>query len=289
MSVLANVELVMWSPQEKTDPPLIRAVRQALRDGEFPEQRAGDIPVSTAFRRAVKALETKETKVTVWHNGMLHAQLDQLVPEGERIHREFVTRISLDEKSGAITGHLPDLPAFQERYTWADVSMVVQAVLKEDGLGAYTPRRAGGVYFVPVTSRDLLDRLESVCRWIGLNLLRYQVPDTSAQRSEIADAVAASLVTEADLHNQALAAYSEETRAGVVNNRREAIAATVALVNRLLPHLVNRAQPLLDFLAQLDQQAVNLIARIEAYRPAARGRRIVTDPFPQGDSVHVAQ
>src|SRR5262249_44684520 len=124
MSVLPDVELVMWSPQEKVDPPLIESVRQALRDGEFPEQRAGHIPASTAFRRAVKALETKETKVTVWHNGMLHAQLDQLVPEGDRIHREFVTRFSLDEKSGTVTGHLPQLPAFQERYTWADVSMV---------------------------------------------------------------------------------------------------------------------------------------------------------------------
>ena len=277
MSVLSNVELVMWSPVQGAEPPLVAVVRDSLIDGGFNADRAGDVADTTAFRRAVKELEThKHLRTTVWSNGTLHAQLDRLVESDGRIRREYVTGWTMNA-SGNVDGTEPlNLLPHKVRYTWADVSGVIQAILMKDGLGAYTPRRAGGIYFVPVVSRDMLDRLEAALRAVNLNLLRYQVPDTTAQREEVRDAITGSLANDVTEHGQAIAGYSiESTRAGVVANRREAIAASRALVMRLAVHLGEQGATLIRRLLGLDAQCAQLIERIEAFRPVTTSRRIV--------------
>jgi hypothetical protein len=97
-------------------------------------------------------------------------------------------------------------------YTWADVSKVIQAILTKDGLGAYSPRKAGGVYFAPVNpaATDLLDRIERFATALGVRFLRYQVPDTDAQRAEIADAISAGVMVEINAHADAIGGYSEK-------------------------------------------------------------------------------
>jgi hypothetical protein len=276
MSLLNNVELVMYTPMQDATPPTVAHMRDALAHHGFKRERADDVPDSTAFRRAVKNKEDKEHKATVWQNGKLRGQLDRLEPQDDgTIRRVWIGKWSMDE-NGFVDGGLEVAP-FRERYVWADISGIIQEILKRDGLGAYTPRRAGGIYFVPVSNADLLDRLEQCCSSIGLSLLRYQVPDTSAQRSEVADAIATSLLADCDAHAEAIAGYSPETtKGGIVANRLEAVSQTGALANRLTPHLGDRAAPIFERIVALVAQANAVAAAIQAYRPVSGGRRIVT-------------
>jgi len=277
VSVIRNVELVMWST--RGEPPLIVEVREALASHGFLPERAEDLPASTVFRRAVKLKEVaKQSRVTVWDDGLTHAQLDNLVLSGDRIRREFVESWRLNE-DGSVQGSSLDMHHCRTHYLWSDVTVTLKRILDKDSLGAYTPRKAGGVYFVPVRSADFLDRLESVCRSIGLLFLRYQIPDTGAQRDEVADAVFLNLSSDIDGHAAALAAYTvERTPAGIVRNRDDSVVATVALIGRLSEHLGGRAGTLTDRCAELRRQCEELIGKIEAYRPQPAGRRIVTTP-----------
>jgi hypothetical protein len=282
MSVLSNVELVMWSPAQDAEPPLVAQMRDQLQDHGFRRDRADEVPNSTAFRRAVKAKEDKGYKATIWQNGKLRAQLERLEPDANsnRLNRVWIGAWAMDDQ-GQVEGNGLDLPAHKQRYVWADVSGIIQAILKHDGLGAYTPRRAGGVYFVPVSNADLLDRLEACCRSIGLNLLRYQVPDTSAQRGEIAEAIAASLSADCDEHAESLASYSaESTKPGIVANRLQAIQRTKTLTERLGSHLGQRGIVILERIDQLTQQCRDFLTAAESYRPMTAGRRILTAALP---------
>ena len=277
MSVIRNVELVMWST--RGEPPTVADVRAALQQYGFSAERAEDIPETTAFRRAVKAKEVKqESRVTVWDNGRIHAQLDRLIQDGDRIRREFVESWKMAE-DGTVIGSPLDVAERRLNYIWSDVGSVIRQVLDKDSLGAYTPRKAGGVYFVPVRSKDFLDRLENVCRSIGLLFLRYQIPDTEEQRSEVADAVFQNLTLEIDAHEVAVKSYAHDrTPAGFVRNRDDSIAATVSLIGRLAEHLGGRATALTERCAALRKQCEEMVAAIESYRPVSSGRRIVTTP-----------
>lgn len=280
MSVLSNVELVMWSPVPATDPPLVGAVRHGLACHGFQEARADAVPFTTAFRRVVKGKEDKETKATVWQNGKLRGQIDRLEPDGSRIKRVFVAGWAADPETESVDPDdiADEVRASTVQYTWADVSQVIQRVLKEDGLGAYSPKKTGGVYFVPTTSRTLLDSLQAACAAFGLNLLRYQIPDTDAQRGEIAAAIADAITAELDTHDEAIQGYSPDTtKPGVVVNRQDALIATDRVIQSLAHHLAGRAQPLRDRLNILTEQAAMLLGACQDYRAPAQSRRIVTN------------
>jgi len=273
MAVLSNVELVMWSPARGEEPPTVEMTRSALEARAFDRGHARDIPLSTAFRRAVKAQESETHKATIWGKETLRAQLDALIPEGERMRRETAKRWAVT--NDVITGDALDVSGTSTTYTWADVSNVVQAILKTDGLGAYSPRRAGGIYFVPlVGGKDLLDRLERCTSAVGLNLLRYQIPDTDAQRSEVSDALADGLLSELREHEDAIALYGETTRGGIVENRREALSATLRLIHSLELFLAGRSAELRERVSALDTRCEEVLLAIRAYTPPARGRRI---------------
>ena len=281
MSVLTNVELVMWSPVPNTAPPTRRQAQQALMTESFDPARAFEIAGTTAFRRAVKCKESKTLKATVWGKSpTVHAQLDRLVedPSSERIRREFVANWNYaEERTPPIEGtqSLEEFELCRIQYTWGDLTQVVQTILTQDGLGAYTPRRAGGVYFVPVRSLELLDRLERACRVMGLNLLRYQVPDTEAQRAEVSDAIVAGLSAEIDAHQEAIEGYNvDSTPAGFVERRREAITQTAGLVTRVGGFLNGHAVELQDRLTALDLRCAELITSINQSRPTGGGRHV---------------
>jgi hypothetical protein len=293
MSVLANVELCFWN-LDAGDPPRVSVVRERLADHDLNPERAPDVAPATAFRRAVEAARSKEVLARVYTrqtDSLLCAQLDLERQEGHGLQRRRLAIYQLEEGvvrlvEGAEQDGLHDnYAAARATYTWADVSKVIQAILLKDGLGAYSPRKSGGVYFVPVKpeAADLLARIERFAGSLGVRFLRYQVPDTEAQRHEIADAIAHSFEDELAAHEAAIAGYTPETRPGVVQNRRLAVAQTAALMERLQPLLVpggihGRVAQLLVKVHQLGVQLDAVEAAIAAYAPAPRGRRIVTTP-----------
>ena len=287
MSAISGVELVMWSPARSQDPPRVTEVVDALTAQGFPADRAQAVPEETAFRRAVGTHERgadpkkgeNPLKATFWTNGTLHGQIDELLKEPEHIRRKTIATWRLTDNGAclATSGDLHvQIGPFKEVYTWSDVSKVIQAVLQKDGLGAYTPKKSGGVYFVPVASVDLLDKLENAAGAIGLNFLRFQIPDTAAGRAEVADAIYSNLQSTIDEHAAAIAEYKTDvTRAGVVRNRIDAMAETKKLIKRVASHLQGKGDELTARVDALTEACTKQAEMIDQYRPTQGKRQVL--------------
>ena len=280
---LPNVSLVFWNLDVK-DQPHVNTVREQLRANNLPEERAADIPPSTAFRRAADSLRSKTLEAkcfTSKESNRPRAQFDDLTEEDGKLRRKFLAQFELDEDE--TPRHLSGTPldfdaafdAASTTYTGADISKVIQAILTNDGLGAYSPRKNGGVYFVPVAphASDLLQRIERFAASLSVRFLIYSIPDTDAQRAEIADAVCSAFGEEIDAHASASAEYTTETRPGVISNRREAIQSTYAAMQRLR-HLMNgRYSMLQDRMRDTLNRLRDLETAIEAQNTANAARQ----------------
>src|SRR5262245_54036803 len=139
---LSNVYLAFWNLACK-EPFLVSAVRERLQVQNLKPERAQDLPASTAFRRAVEAVRSKEVEAKTWtckQNGRVRAQFDSIAEDEGRLRRTFVGQYELEEEKPVhIAGQeLPEfIPAFEQasiHYTGADISRVIQAILEKDGL-----------------------------------------------------------------------------------------------------------------------------------------------------------
>lgn len=297
-SVISNVELCMWNLPDAGNHPNIGRVRAALVAQNLDERRAADIPASTAFRRAADDLRDKSTLVRPFER--------KLTPSDERktlcvqVDREETTDKGLDRHRVGVyhlveTDDAPphvsmtpgaDLDTYsnlrekfyvaQDTYTWSDLSKVLQTIMMKDGLGAYSPRKSGGVYFVPVpeTHRDLLTRIERFAEGFGVRFLRYTVPDTQAQRAEVADALAIGVSADLDEHTAAVASYTETTKPGIITNRLEALDGTAKLIERLGALLGSRAIDLAQRINTIKTAAEAALTVANNSRPVA-SRRVV--------------
>lgn len=270
-SVLSGVRLVMFRAPDDWQSPTISELRAALESQGFSADRAKDIPIKAAFGRAVKSLATDGLKSSVGGKTKLIGQLDRVDEEGERLRREFVTAWVCDPETGAVQGGNQELPMAEclQRAEKTDCTNTFRVVLKKDGAGSYslTP----GVYVVPSGADDFLVRLQRVVESVRLRCLIYPIPDTADQRAEISAAVYQDLSHECEQHSEAIASYSEDTRAGTVSNRQEAIRATRSLVGRLQPYLTSSHRGLLAIqLDNLDTNAALAAQRVQEHRTFAR-------------------
>jgi len=291
---LSNVYLAFWNLACK-EPVSVATVRQRLVENRLNAERASDVPASTAFRRAADSLRSKETEAKTYTSlttNRLRAQVDALTEEEGRLRRSFVGQYELSEDD--IPVHVAGrelsefVPAFEQastHYTGADISKVIQAILEKDGLGAYSPRKGGGVYFVPVRpdAADLLTRIAAFAASVDVRFLTYSIPDNAAQRAEIADAIASTFADEIRVHAEAINAYDHETKAGTATNRDEAITATLThmanlqhLMNGRYAQLVTDAETLKIRLGEVRVRIDAHIAAQNAQRRVSGQRRIVT-------------
>jgi hypothetical protein len=264
---LPNIYLCLWNLAVK-EPVKVTLARELLVANNLKAERAADIPATTALRRAVDTFKTKETEAKCWtsqETSQTRAQIDELYEEDGKLRRRFLSQYELDDDdrprhlSGKeLDGFVVAFDQASEHYTGADLSKIIQNILTEDGLGTYSPRKGGAVYFVPVKpeATDLLERIERFCRAVSINFLTYSVPDTAAQREEIANAIAASYIDEIGQHAEAIAGYSADTKAGIVSNRRDALAATSAHMAKLASLMNGRRVELQN---EIDGLAIKLM------------------------------
>ena len=297
-NMLSNCELTFWN-SERTDPPTVDAVRSHLSANGLNPQRAPDVSESTAFRRACDSFRSKELTVRPFvrkADSVLCCQFDKEIQDEGRLSRQLIAVHSLVVGEIAVTiecdrgthvyGIEEAYMVARNHYTSNDVSKVIQAILDKDGLGAYTPKKNGGVYFVPVKpeAADLLTRIERFASALSVRFLRYQIPDTGVQREEIADAIGQSFADEITTHAEAIAEYSDGTKLGVIENRRTAIQATDASMNRLRTlmggrynHCRDQMRELLLQLAEVEKAIVASQNESANQIPEPAGRRILVD------------
>lgn len=279
MSVLTNVELCFWN-LDKGEPPSIDMVRARLTENHLNPERAVSTAEATAFRRAASAVSSKEVVTRCFTrkaDSVLVVQIDSEVQDEGRLHRRFVAQYALtpiDDSPSMpelIAGNHVDgfIEAFDHattHYVWGDVSKIIQEILKNDGLGAYSPKKNGGVYYVPVSpaSPELLNRIGRFTDALHVHFLRHQVPDLTAHREEIAEAIAQAYLDEIASHAESIAGYSEDTRPGVLENRRTAIQATDASMQRVRNLMNGRFAIARESMRELLAKLAEIEARIEA-------------------------
>lgn len=311
VTLLENVELCMWSLPDG-DGPAVATVRGRLIESGLRPERAADVADTTAFRRAVgqitDELTTKEEphKATFFNrkkDQVLCGQIDRIVLDADNkyVEREHISHYELQPvgegksktffpatTAGIGNGIAPAYQHAKEQYTWGDVSKVIHEILKRDGLGAYTPRKGGAVYFVPLgAASQLLDQLEGMAKDLGITFLRFKIPDNQGQRLEIAEAIKASILRDCQEHRDAINAYTVDTLEVHFDNRAEAINGTRALLRKITGFLI--AGQLIDLNSELDAlESLNAAALARAKEHQAstpRRRRIVTSEV-QGELVN---
>lgn len=285
VQVMSNIELCLWN-SGSGEPPTVSAVRTALYSASLSESHAEDIPSTTAFRRACNKLTKKEMLTRVFKkNEDLHVQFDKESISGDGLGRQLigvyrchptlaVRRVGYESDTGMEYQLQEQFDFCRQNYEWADVSVVIQNIIKKCGLGAYSPRKAGGIYFMPANPDRpaLLDQMERFCTQIDVRFLRYAVPDTDSQRSEIMDAVSAGIEQDIVAHETTVQDYSDPSTA-TIDRRTNAIDSTRHLMGRLEGLLGNRFQPLVDRLEFLKTRLNELKTSNTGTTPAG-GRRI---------------
>lgn len=276
---IENVELTFWNPPADGDKPSIDLVRGSFTGAGFDAEHVPDIPEPTAFRRACDGLRDKTHLIRYFKAGAdLAVQIDIESEDGQQLTRKRVGTYRLAGSSVRPLDYSSDTDTHDKlrdgfrdalrTYTWSDVSKTLQSIFAKDGLGAYSPRAAGGVYFVPVQSGAyrMLDRIETGCNLIGMRFLRYAVPDTEAQRTEIREAIVNSLSADIDEQEAAIGEYTEDTRLEIFNNRKSSLREVGAQVIKLMGLLNGSASDLmtrLDVLTakidQLEQRSQNRV------------------------------
>jgi hypothetical protein len=261
----------MFRAPDEWAPPTISELRAALESQGFSADRAKDIPIKAAFGRAVKSLATDGLRASTGGKTKLIGQLDRLDEDGERLRREFVTAWTCDPDTGTVHGGNQDLPMAEclQRAEKTDCTNTFRVVLKKDGAGSYslTP----GVYVVPSGAEDFLARLQRVVELVRLRCLIYPIPDTADQRAEISAAVYQDLARECEEHSSAIAAYGEDTREGTIRNRDESVRATLSLIRRLDPYLIQaHAGLLIRAVADLEGCLALALQRVQEHRTSSR-------------------
>lgn len=290
---LNDMKLVMWNmpPAKEVEfRPSISATRDKLHDAELPQKYAEDIADTTAFRRATAQCRAPdiESRCFKGADDQLYCQIDQLAPESDNESAKL-KRTTKGVWKHTVNGPMRvrgydhvthDLIALEYEtakttYEYADIGRMLQQIITKEGLGIYSPRKAGGIYFVPTDAacRGLLDKLETFCASIEVRLLQYSVPDTIGQRHEVAEAIAAGISVDVAAHREAIEAYSVSTRPESFQNRRNLMAQTAQLLIRLSTYLNGHAIEFGRQLDELEQSLKTLEADQAAHVPS--GRRVL--------------
>ncbi len=112
-----------------------------------------------------------------------------------------------------------------------------------------------------------------------MRFLTYSVPDTNVQREMIAEAIARTYLEEIDQHAEAIAAYTVETKPGIVSNRAESIQRTLdhmvkleRLMNGRYPRFVERCIELQGKVTNLQTEQTTA-QELEAQQRRVGGQR----------------
>lgn len=292
---IERVKLVMWNTplaKEVAFRPTIEATRRKLRESDLPDTYADDISDTTAFRRAADQCRAPDIQSRCFKgaDGELYVQIDKLTPESDaesaklRQTNKGVWKHSVNgpQRVRGFDQQTDDLLTLEYNtakttYEYSDIGRMLMQIITKEGLGIYSPRRAGGVYFVPTDDSclTLIDRLNTFCNSLDVRLLVYSIPDTETQRHEIAEAIAAGIAVEVAQHREAIEAYQPMTRMETFANRRFLMSQTGLLAVRLSQYLNGHMGVIGDALGALEKRIQALEAEA-ANMVQNTGRRVMT-------------
>lgn len=287
--VLDNSDLVYWNYPEKTDQPRIVAVRDKVNETGLWTSDLPDITPEKAFRRASILMrdKTTDTEVFAFKDDGLYVQLDRVVVDDRdpQLNRTLsgVWKHKLtgpEQTNGYDYTLTEELRVSYEHaltsYSWADLGTFLKTTFDKRGLGLHALRDGGCVYTAPISDgcRELLDKVESFCKGLGIAFLRWQTPNTEEHKDEIRRAIARTMRLEIDEHEEAVNAYTEHTRPETFSGRRQLMNVTTQRLIRLHGHLNGQLVGFGERLTALDDRIKELEVAASAAVQSS-GRRVL--------------
>ena len=261
-------EIITWSASGVRVSHL--TLVEALRDSGLDEGVARELAPRHAFARACKKLsEARIIRPVSEDSASIQFQFTAERKEEGRYTYELETVLTLDKASGKVTCDLPGLATLAQEEldrciavrTGGDVTRVVQRLFERQA-DLFPIREQGGAYFVPREHVAFVDRVQAFLGRLNGKVNRFPVPaGTPAGDRSVKDAVAAGLAALIAEHEQAIAAFGDDTRACTLERAAERIRQTRFKVEAYTDYLAEEKARLE---AQLAAAAQQLRARVAA-------------------------
>lgn len=193
--------IVSWEPPHEV---AFSKLRQVVIDCGFDAKYARDMLPRDAFSRAAKELcKDRIIRRVDEDDNEIQFQFTKEWLEHNEFQYEKECEMFLDKQTGVIRSDSPDLAtaahdlliAHQAKRNTSDITRMVQKIF-DDRKGDLVPlRRNGGVYFVPQSHQDLVDKTHTLMVAIGGSLSRFSIKfgDDKTDKS-IAEAMADHLI-----------------------------------------------------------------------------------------------
>jgi hypothetical protein len=235
----------------------------ALRDSGLDEGVARELAPRHAFSRACRKLAQQRIIRQVAENDtMIKFQFTAEHREGDRFAYDLETMLTLDKATGRVTCDLPGLATLAqeeldrclEARTGADVTKVVQRLF-ERRADLFPIREQGGAYFVPQEHVAFVDQVQALLGRLNGKMNRFPVPaGTPEGDRSVKESVAAGLAALIAEHQQAIAAFGEDTRESTLARAAERIRQTRFKVEAYTDYLAEEKARLEGQLAAAAQQ-----------------------------------
>jgi hypothetical protein len=232
------------------------ALVAALTDAGLDESVARELAPRHAFTRACKKLsDARIIRQVAEDEAAVRFQFTAEHRSGERIEYALETMLTLDKKSGAVTGDLPGLATLAQEHldhalearTGGDVTRVIQKLFERHA-DLFPVRPQGGCYFTPIRHAAFVDKVQGFLGRLNGQVLRFPVPAGTAEGDRsVKEAVAAGLAALVDEHRRAVAAFGEDTREDTLRRAADKIRSAQFKVQAY-------AEYLLDEKARLDRE-----------------------------------
>lgn len=267
-------EIITWDAQ---GPHGFSKVRQALTDCNLDPKLARERLPQHAFTRACKALEEERLIEEVRDDGkeiVFQFSKRAIVADssegGEQIEYRKEAKIRLDKDTGKITCRNAELQAKAQKEldrhlderTTSDITTIVMRLFDQSA-DLMPLRRAGGVYFVPITHQSLILQVHEFLSKLGGQVNRLPVPEgTQYGDQTVQNCVDDYLGKLVEDHALAVKNLSMFTRQSSIEEAAEKINATRVKIEAYAQYLADKKQGLLDNLTKISQDLVQRVDEI---------------------------
>lgn len=273
-------QCITWDPPDDKSAIKYPVLVQALKDAGLDSDIAKELAPRNAFSRACKALAAERLiRTKSDENGLLTFQFNKATFENEQWDYPFETELVLNKTTGDISCPIAELQSFakseldrcMEDRTTGDITGVIQRLFDKqavsgkvsvNGLGMFSMRRAGGVYFVPQEYAGFIQKVDVFLTNLGWRLNRLPIPKGTPEGDRtVKDSVASGIATIIADYEAAVESFSVDTRDSTLERAAKRIEITRAKVQAYACYLQDKVQ---DLELALDEAAAKLKEKVGA-------------------------
>ena len=206
-------------------------LRQAVTGAGLDPAVVHDMANRTAFNRAVKDLIDKNELVRKVEEGgeIITFQFTDERKQGGKLVYDERCIVYLNKTTGTLTGSdsgivhkvQMQLNEHLDKRCPADITRLIQKIFDKYGGDLVPLRKQGGVYFVPDSNQDILDKVSAVLSAIGGELNTYTVSGDTSSKASVSSDMASHLRAMIDELSKSCEDVTMESKDSVIERRHQ--------------------------------------------------------------------